>query len=150
MPYTGPFGVMVPKAVGNLLFPVPVSGSHVGFSTMRMEPCWMALGQAAGTAAAQAVRSGLPVQKLSIGQLQDELLAAGASLIYFKDVAPGSPDFTMVQKLALAGYIPGWEARLQDKASRSELESFRRLSGIDIPGELVTRKDILRYIYERL
>lgn len=150
VPYTIPFGVMVPKTVGNLLFPVPVSGSHVGFSTMRMEPCWMALGQAAGIAAAQAVRTGLPVQKLNVGLLQDELLASGASLIYFRDVAPESPDFVMVQKLALAGYIPGWEARLQDKASETELKSFRRLSGIDIPEGLATRKEILQYIYERI
>lgn len=150
VPYTIPFGVMVPRTVGNLLFPVPVSGSHVGFSTMRMEPCWMALGQAAGVAAAQAVRTGLPVQKLSVSLIQDELLKQGASLIYFRDVKPGSPDFAMVQKMALAGYIPGWEARLQDEASAEELKSFRRLSGIDIPSTLKTRKDILQYIYERL
>ncbi len=46
--YTVPYGVIVPKEVENLLLPVPVSGSHIGFSTLRMEPCWMALGQAAG------------------------------------------------------------------------------------------------------
>lgn len=50
--YTVPYGVMVPKEVGNLLLPVPVSGSHIGFSTLRMEPCWMAMGQAAGIASA--------------------------------------------------------------------------------------------------
>ena len=52
--YTVPYGVMVPRRVENLLFPTAVSGSHVGFSTLRMEPCWMALGEAAGTAAALA------------------------------------------------------------------------------------------------
>ncbi|MBO7602835.1 MAG: FAD-dependent oxidoreductase [Bacteroidales bacterium] len=150
VPYTIPLGVMVPKKVRNLLFPVPVSGSHVGFSTMRMEPCWMALGQAAGVAAAQAVKSGLAVQELNVGQIQDELLAGGASLIYFRDVSPSSPDFAMVQKMALAGYIPGWEARLQDEVSDEEIESFRALSGLDIPGNLRIRKEILQYIYERI
>ena len=150
VPYTIPFGVMVPKSVSNLLFPVPVSGTHVGFSTMRMEPCWMALGQAAGVAAALAVRSGRPVQKLNIGQIQDELLSDGASLIYFRDVTPDSPDYVMVQKMALAGYIPGWEARLQDEASAREIELFRALSGLDIPEGLRFRRDILQYIYERI
>lgn len=150
VPYTIPFGVMVPKEVSNLLFPVPVSGSHVGFSTMRMEPCWMALGQAAGIAAANAVRSGLPVQKLEIGEIQDRLIEEGASLIWFRDVEVSSPDFKMVQKLALAGFIPGWEARLEDDASVEERKWFRQLSGIDVPEELKTRREILTYIYGRL
>lgn len=150
VPYTIPFGVMVPKEVSNLLFPVPVSGSHVGFSTMRMEPCWMALGQAAGIAAANAVKSGLPVQKLEIGEIQDRLIEEGASLIWFRDVEVSSPDFKMVQKLALAGLIPGWEARLEDDASVEERKWFRQLSGIDVPEELKTRREILTYIYGRL
>ncbi len=150
VPYTIPFGVMVPKEVSNLLFPVPVSGSHVGFSTMRMEPCWMALGQAAGIAAANAVKSGLPVQKLEIGEIQDRLIEEGASLIWFRDVGVSSPDFKMVQKLALAGLIPGWEARLEDDASVEERKWFRQLSGIDVPEELKTRREILTYIYGRL
>lgn len=150
VPYTIPLGVMVPKEVGNLLFPVPVSGSHVGFSTMRMEPCWMALGQAAGIAAANAVKSGLPVQKLEIGEIQDRLIEEGASLIWFRDVEVSSPDFKMVQKLALAGFIPGWEARLEDDASVEERKWFRQLSGMDVPEELKTRREILTYIYGRL
>lgn len=150
VPYTIPLGVMVPKEVGNLLFPVPVSGSHVGFSTMRMEPCWMALGEAAGVAAAQAVKEGLPVQKLSVPAIQKRLLEEGASLIYFKDVAPGSPDFTMVEVMALQGYIPGWEARLDDDATPAEKASFRKLSGIDVPEGLSKRREILKYIFDRL
>lgn len=53
--YTVPLGVILPKKVNNLLIPVPASATHVGFSTLRMEPCWMALGQAAGIAAALAI-----------------------------------------------------------------------------------------------
>lgn len=150
VPYTIPFGVMVPKQVSNLLFPVPVSGSHVGFSTMRMEPCWMALGQAAGVAAALAVRTGLPVQKLPVSWIQDRLLDEGASLIWLKDVPVDAPDFKMVQKMALEGYIPGWEARLDEDATPQERKSFRRLSGIDVPEEITKRREIFGYIYERL
>ena len=131
VPYTIPFGVMVPKEVGNLLFPVPVSGSHVGFSTMRMEPCWMALGEAAGVAAAIAVREGLPVQDLPVPSIQDRLLDEGASLIWFKDVSPSSPDFKLVQKMALKGYLTGWEARLDEPISEGGMtrrEMLQKLS----------------------
>ena len=110
----------------------------------------MALGQAAGIAAAQAVRSALPVQELPVSAIQDELLKVGASLIYFKDVSPASPDFAMVQKMALAGYIPEWEARVGDAPTAAELETFRSLSGMEIPSGLATRKEILQFIYDRL
>ena len=149
VPYTIPLGVMVPKEVGNLLFPVPVSGSHVGFSTMRMEPCWMALGEAAGIAAAAAVREQIPVQRLPVADIQSRLLDEGASLIYFKDVPPSSPDYKMVQIMALRGYIPGWEARLGEEPTAQDRALFRARSGKDIPATLKTRKEILQYIYEQ-
>lgn len=110
----------------------------------------MALGQAAGVAAALSVNTGMAVQYLDIEKIQDRLLDQGSSLIWFKDVSVDSPDFKMVQKMALKGYISGWEARLDEGATQSERTSFRRLSGIDVPGDLQTRRDILYFIYNRL
>ena len=148
VPYTIPLGVMVPREVDNLLFPVPVSGSHVGFSTMRMVPCWMALGQAAGVAAAQAVDKGRRVQALDVEAIQDSLIHYGATLVFFRDVRPGSPDFEMVQKMALRGYLPGWEAALDSPASAQDKVLWHRLSGKEIPASLTLRKDILYYLYQ--
>ena len=148
VPYTIPLGVMVPREVENLLFPVPVSGSHVGFSTIRMEPCWMALGQAAGVAAALSIDSARPVQALDIPAIQEHLLDGGATLVYFRDVRTDSPHFKMVQKMSLRGYLPGWEAALEAPASPEDLRLWHRLSGKDIPANLTLRKDILYYLYE--
>lgn len=106
--YTVPYGVIVPKEVENLLLPVPVSGSHIGFSTLRMEPCWMALGQAAGAAAAIAIDRATPVQKVPVKLLQQRLLDENATLIYFKDIRPGDPGFAEAQRLGLQGKIAGW------------------------------------------
>lgn len=147
VPYTIPFGVMVPREVDNLLFPVPVSGSHVGFSTLRMEPCWMALGQAAGVAASLSVETGCPMRALPVAAIQERLLDQGATLVYFKDIRPGSPDFKLVQHMALKGYLPGWEAALDAPASAQDRILWRRLSGHDIPASLSTRKEILYYLY---
>ena len=100
--YNVPYGVIVPKDVANLLLPVPVSGSHIGFSTLRMEPCWMALGQAAGTAAALAIQDSISVQNVPILQLQDELLRQGVTLVYMPGHSPKDEDFIALQKEALA------------------------------------------------
>lgn len=149
-PYNVPLGVMVPQKVTNLLFPVPASGTHIGFSTMRMEPCWMAMGEAAGTAAAQALDRDLPVQCLDIDAIQSKLVDHKATLVYYNDVTGESADFKMVQIMGVRGYIPSWEARLGEPASKDDLFGWRRLSGIDIPSSLKTRGEILNYIYEKI
>lgn len=89
VPYTVPYGVIVPDApIKNLLAPVPVSGSHIGFSTLRMEPCWMALGQAAGLAACIAIVDGVAAEDIDIGVLQELLLEEGA-VLYYDPKLPG-------------------------------------------------------------
>lgn len=74
-PYEIPYRIMLPKAgaVTNLLVPVCFSASHVAYSTIRMEPQYMILGQAAGTAAAIAVRDHVGVAKVPMPELQGEL-----------------------------------------------------------------------------
>ena len=109
--YTVPYGVIVPKEVDNLLLPVPVSGSHIGFSTLRMEPCWMALGQAAGAAASIAIDDRCGVQQVNIPKLQDRLLDEGATLFYYEDMTPADKDFKQAQQLGLQGKITSWKAK---------------------------------------
>ena len=109
--YTVPYGVIVPKEVDNLLLPVPVSGSHIGFSTLRMEPCWMALGQAAGAAASIAIDDRCGVQQVSITKLQERLLDEGATLFYYEDMTPADKDFKQAQRLGLQGKKTSWKAK---------------------------------------
>ena len=52
-----------------------------------------------------------------------------------------------VQKMALKGYLPGWEAALEEPASAQDRALWHRLSGVEIPASLITRKDILQYLY---
>ena len=64
----------------NLLVPVCLSASHVAFGSIRMEPVFFALGQAAGTAAAIAVRGDAAVQDVSYEELKGRLAADGQVL----------------------------------------------------------------------
>ena len=90
-PYCVPYGVIVPLEVDNLLIPVPASGTHIGFSTLRMEPCWMALGEAAGVAINVSLDEGTSLRAANVVEMQRRLLAAGAVLTYYEDAAPAMP-----------------------------------------------------------
>ena len=85
-PFQIPFGVIVPKKINDLLAPVPVSASHVGFCALRMEPTWTALGQAAGVAAAMSIREGIELREIDVRRLQLRLHELGALTVYIADV----------------------------------------------------------------
>jgi len=123
-PYTVPYGVILPRQVDQVLTPVPVSGTHLGFGTLRMEPCWMAMGHAAGLAASLSIKTGQTVRKIDVGALQDELLRDAAVLIYYEDVAPGDELFAAVQKLGLQGRLPAWQADLDGQLGLAEAREF--------------------------
>ena len=150
--YTVPFGVIVPKTINNLLMPVPVSGSHIGFSTLRMEPCWMALGQAAGVAAALAIDDNVKMRNLAVHRLQRRLLEQKVMLLYFRDIDPSNPDFVMVQTLGLMEYLPEWTADLKKQVDEITLDNWRKLSGLPLayhPGKN-SRGEVLRFIYQNI
>jgi hypothetical protein len=81
-PYPIPYRCLMPRRedATDLLVPVCVSASHVAFSSIRMEPTYMLLGTAAGTAAAQAARRGVAVQDVDVGSLQQSLREQGQVL----------------------------------------------------------------------
>lgn len=75
-PYQVPYRSLTPKRdeCVNLLVPVCLSSTHVAFSSIRVEPTWMMLGQSAGVAAAMAHATKTDVQKLPYDALKQRLL----------------------------------------------------------------------------
>jgi len=75
-PYPVSYRSIVPKESEciNLLVPVCLSSSHIAYGSIRMEPVFMILGQAAGTAAALAIDMNLSVQKVPYAKLKERLL----------------------------------------------------------------------------
>lgn len=80
IPYQISYRVLVPKMseCSNLLVPVCTSASHVGYGTLRLEPVYMIMGEAAGVAATIAADKGKPVQQIDTGKLTAELKKKGA------------------------------------------------------------------------
>ena len=81
-PYEIAFGTILPikTQTDNLLVPVCLSASHVAYSSVRMEPQYMMLGQAAGVTAALAIREKTSVQDVSLTTLQTKLRSQKAIL----------------------------------------------------------------------
>jgi hypothetical protein len=75
--YHIPYRAITPSAseCSNLLVPVALSATHVAYSSVRVEPTWMAIGQSAGVAAALAAKAGVTVQALDYPTLRTRLLA---------------------------------------------------------------------------
>ena len=129
-PYCVPYGVIVPLEVENLLIPVPASGTHIGFSTLRMEPCWMALGEAAGVAINVSLDQGTSVRDANVVEIQRRLLTAGAVLIYYQDAAPGDNHYEALQFFALRGFLgDSYQANLQEPVSDEDRSNWTTLGG---------------------
>ena len=80
--YHVPYRAITPASAecSNLLVPVALSATHVAYSSVRVEPTWMAIGQSAGIAAALAAKDGVTVQSLDYGRLRTRLLAQNQAL----------------------------------------------------------------------
>ncbi len=79
-PYRIPYDTLLPSRseLLNVLSAVPVSASHVVFTSIRMEPTWMIIGHAAGVAAAMAAEnSNGIVHDVNVSALQAILIASG-------------------------------------------------------------------------
>lgn len=81
-PYPISYRSLVPARgeADNLFVPFCLSASHVAFGSIRMEPVFMGLAQAAVIAASICQREKLPAQSLDYASLRPELLKAGAVL----------------------------------------------------------------------
>lgn len=78
-PYHLPYRCITPqrRQCTNLLVTICCSASHAAYSSIRMEPQYMMLGEAAGLAAALAARERAPVQDMGGPSLRDALAAKG-------------------------------------------------------------------------
>ena len=146
-PYQIPYGVMVPKQRQGILFPVGISSTHVAMCTVRMEPVWSSLGQAAGVAAALAVNHGLELDKLSVSEIQDELVRQGCVLFFYTDLPRDAPAFEAVQKLSLLGAVANNDPdRFHSEGPSASLTDLNKKAYRFRPKELVTMSEFARMV----
>lgn len=130
-----PYWLLLPprSSFAAVLAPCTPSASHVGFSSLRLEPTFMVLGQAAGVAAVLAAASGTGVHAVDTNTLQ-RILRSQHQRVFQSDVEPDdwipcgvfgnrAPAATVVPAAAFAPSTAG----LRDGSSKtlpSTLQAF--------------------------
>jgi hypothetical protein len=96
--YGIPFRCLVARGLDGLLMAGKcLSATHEAVASTRVIPICMAQGQAAGTAAALAVRAGASVRELDVSRLQDALIAQGAEL----GQSLGEPNEKLIEEIGV-------------------------------------------------
>jgi len=92
-PYEIAYRAITPKKTEceNLIVPVCFSASHVAYSSMRMEPQYMIIGQAAGVAGVMALKDDVAVQDIDVEALRARLREQNAVLA-MRDAEPADID----------------------------------------------------------
>jgi len=123
-----PYGVVVPKEVDGLLVPVACSCTHVAYNGLRMEPVFMALGEASGQAAHLALKQGIEVRRVPVDRLQQALLANNGAITYFDDLRRDDNAFIACHWLGARGLNKGYRAQPHNRLTRAEgAERLRRV-----------------------
>ena len=133
-PYAVSYGAITPQEgeASNLLVTSAISASHIAYGSIRMEPVFMELGQAAGTAAVMAITGGTSVQDVNYAALQQRLIADGALVGW-----PNNPRACTV-KADFNDFTP--TISLQNQGGGTNLEGNWTGTGTEnvVPGNLMT------------
>jgi len=112
LPSQVPFRCLCCDEVENLLVPVCLSATHVGWGTLRLEPVFVHIGEAAAVAALLCLRDHVPPRALVPAALHWALLQRRIATTYFADVDLGGDDTWTrnVQFLGARGFFAGYRA----------------------------------------
>lgn len=137
VPSQVPYGALLPEDVDNLLVPVPLSATHVGFGTIRLEPTWLQIGESAGYAAALAASANTTPGDLDASDLQRTLAEEGGMVTFFEDVRLDDDvrGTAAAQYLGTKGFFRGYEADLESALDGATADRWARLAAAEADSE---------------
>jgi hypothetical protein len=140
-PYAIPYRAITPQRsqCENLIVPVCLSASHVAFSSLRMEPQYMIMGQAAGVAASLAIKGSTTVQEVVLSDLQARLLSQGQVLALGalkSGIIVDNPDAVKTGNWTATSNMPGFIGLdyLQDANQGKGTKSARFIPNLPVDG----------------
>jgi hypothetical protein len=106
--YNVPLGALIPEKFDGLIVAEKgISVSNVVNGTTRLQPVVLLTGQAAGVLAGLTVLQNKQPRNISIRNVQEKLLNAGAYIMPYIDASPDLPYFKAIQKIGATGILKG-------------------------------------------
>jgi hypothetical protein len=108
-----PYRALLPTGLDNLLVPVCASATHVAWGTVRLEPTWMNIGEAAAYATVQAIRRSQPPARIDADTLLRTLAVKRVMISFFNDVDVSAGDawIPAAQYFGTKGFFADYEVR---------------------------------------
>lgn len=113
------FGTVFSKDIDNLIVPVCLSASHIGWGTIRLEPTWMSIGEAAGYIVSLAAKENISPAKIDTDKLMRLLAEKRIMITFFNDMEgrESAPWYPAVQYLGTQGFFGSYDALPNEKLS---------------------------------
>ncbi|WP_297337057.1 FAD-dependent oxidoreductase [Algoriphagus sp.] len=106
--YNVPLGALIPENhSGLILAEKSISVSNIVNGASRLQPVVLGIGQAAGTLATIASKSGKAPSEVSIREVQQVLLSQQVYLMPYIDVNPEDAHFQAIQRIGATGILKG-------------------------------------------
>lgn len=116
-----PLRVLFPSQPANLIVPVCVSASHIGWGAIRLEPVWMSLGEVAGYIAVEACTKKMNPSNIDAVALSHKLVERRFMLSFFNDVEGRETAnwYPAIQWLGTKGFFSSYEAMPDKKLTKA-------------------------------
>jgi hypothetical protein len=120
------FDMIFPKELDNFIVPVCLSSSHVGWGTIRLEPTWMSICEAAGYIVTLASQQKTTPNKINREQLLRVLADKRVMLSFFNDVEGREyePWYPASQYLGTKGYFGTYDLMAEDKLNATMADAW--------------------------
>jgi FAD dependent oxidoreductase len=135
-----PMGALIPETMDGLIVAEKgISVSNIVNGSTRLQPCVLLTGQAAGILAAAAARQNAQPRNITVREVQQELLSAGAYLVPYCDINIKDRNWLSIQRVGVTGILRGLL-----KPEGWENKTFFR------PDSTVNYRDFIHYFMEGL
>ena len=133
-----PFRCLLPPNLDNLIVPVCLSATHIGWGCLRVEPTWIQLAESAAWACVLAHLQGICPADVPVPALQRLLVSRGVMIAFFNDFDMSATDAWAgpVQYFGARGFFPTYDARPHDPLDPLTAQFWIEAAGADARGTL--------------